>query len=352
MNTICVYIHYSGRKIMKFKSLYIIVAIIFLLIISGCSNENTSKNTEGKMIVYTTVFPLEDFSKKIGGEYVQVESIYPPGVDEHSFEPSQQEIIQMANGDIFFYIGYNLEGFVNKAGPILIDEGVHVIAVGEHVDFEHGVENNHDDETEHEEGHLHHDNETEHEEGHLHNDDEAEHNHGGVDPHIWLDPLYAKQMARTITDSFIRQMPEQENYFEENYTILLEQLDELHNQFTEVADQAELKKFIVSHAAYGYWEERYGIEQISISGLSTSDEPTQKELIEIIDEVKNNKLQYILVEQNVSSKLVDVIKNETRTSVLPVHNLSVLTEEDINNGEDYFSLMNKNIDTLKKAMNP
>lgn len=65
-----------------------------------------------------------------------------------------------------------------------------------------------------------------------------------------------------------------------------------------------------------------------------------------------NHLQYLLVEQNVSNKLVNVIQNETTIDTLPIHNLAVLTKQDIENGEDYFSLMKNNLETLKKALNP
>ena len=313
----------------------IIALICFIFIITGCNTENTNKDTEGKLIVHTTVYPLADFTEKIGDDYVSVESIYPPGVDEHSYEPSQQDIIDMANGNLFFYIGYNLEGFMNNAEAILEDEGVKVVAIGEKV---HLLES--------EEAHEEH----EHEEHEDHND--HDHSHGDVDPHIWLDPLYAKQMAEAIKDELSEALPEQQAYFENNFSKLEEKLDKLNEQLATVANSAKVKEFVVSHAAYGYWEERYGLKQLNISGISTSQEPSQKQLVKIIEEIESKNLQYLLVEQNVSSKLVEVIQSETDTTTLPVHNLSVLTKTDIENKEDYFSLMKKNLETLKRALNP
>lgn len=313
-----------------------IITGILIIFLAGCNAENTNKDTEGKLIVYTTVYPLEDFTEKIGGDYVFVESIYPPGVDEHSFEPTQKDIIDMSNGDLLFYIGYNLEGFMNNAESILKDEGVEVIAIGEKVHL-----------NESEEAHQEHENEV-HEEENGHEG----HHHGNIDPHLWLDPIYAKEMAEAIKDALSEEMPEQQTYFEENFSNLEKQLDDLHEQLKSVAETAKVKEFVVSHAAYGYWEGRYGLKQLNISGISTTQEPSQKQLIEIIDEIEKNNIQFILYEQNVSSNLVDVIQKETGASTLPVHNLSVLTESDIEKGEDYFSLMNKNAETLKQALNP
>lgn len=301
------------------------IFLIFSLLLSGCGSGKETVNNPGTadvLKIYTTVYPLKDFSEKIGGKYVEVETVYPPGTDEHSYEPTQKDIIEMANGHFFFYIGYGLEGFVQKVGPILENEGVKVVAVGEKVHIDDSRQVNHDD-----------------------------HHHGNIDPHIWIDPLYAKELARHIKNELAEAKPEQKKYFEKNYESLAKQLDEFHNRLTSVAKNAKVKKFVVSHAAYGYWEKRYGLEQIHISGISTSQEPSQKKLTQVMNEVEKGNFKYILTEQNISNKLVDVVRRETDTSVLTIHNLAVLTERDIKNNEDYLSIMKKNIDTLEKALN-
>ena len=323
----------------------IITALAAAAVLSGCSGSGTDKKSEAgsgdSLSVYTTVYPLQDFTKKIGGKYVETESVYPPGTDEHSFDPSQKDIVKMASADLFFYMGYNLEGFVTKAKPILESEGVQMTAVGESVDLENPPsEHKHEDEEEDK-----HDHEGEHED-----EDEHGHSHGDVDPHLWLDPEYANQMAQTIKAELNRMLPEHEQYFEENYQKLAEQFERLDKQFATAADSGKTKKIIVSHAAYGYWETRYGLEQISISGINASSEPSQKDLENIIKTAQANNLKYVLFEQNISSKQANIIRNEIGAEALTLHNLSVLTSNDIKAGEDYFSLMEKNIKTLKKAL--
>ncbi|MCU9614294.1 zinc ABC transporter substrate-binding protein [Caldibacillus lycopersici] len=315
----------------KYKLFFTIFLIAIVTFLSACGNDNDSlKNkADGKLKIYTTVYPLKDFAEKIGGEYVDVETIYPPGMDEHTFEPSQKDIINMAGGDIFFYIGYGLEGFVEKTKPILQDEGVNVVATGEFVQL---PEVTHEEEQDEEEGH-------------------DEHNHGTVNPHIWLDPVYAKQLAEVIKDTLIEAIPEQKQYFEDNYATVAKQLDMLNDEFVEVTKNMKTNHIIVTHAAYGYWELRYGIEQLSISGMSSTDEPSQKQLQHIIEEVQEQNLNYILVEQNINNKLIDVVKKEANVTPLPIHNLSVLTEKDIENNADYFSIMEQNLNTLKQALN-
>ncbi|MDM5360923.1 zinc ABC transporter substrate-binding protein [Peribacillus sp. ACCC06369] len=307
-------------------SLFLVTA----LFLSACGNTKgeSTKKEKDTLDIYTTVYPLQYFTEAIGGEYVNVETVYPPGTDEHSFEPSQKDIVKMAESDLFFYIGYNLEGFVTKAEPILSKEGVGTVAIGETV---------HLDEEEHA-----------HEDEHAHEEDG--HDHGGVNPHLWLDPIYSIEMAKTIKDQLTKKMPEQEEYFDSQFNKLSEKMKSLDEKFATTIESGRTNKIIVSHSAYGYWEERYGLEQIGVTGLTSSNEPSQKELGKIVTMAEKEDLNYVIFEQNISSKLTEIIQKEMGAKSLELHNLSVLTDKDIEAGEDYFSLMEKNIKTLQTAL--
>ena len=118
-----------------------------------------------------------------------------------------------------------------------------------------------------------------------------------------------------------------------------------------MAHSATNKTFFVSHEAFGYIANTYGLEQIAIAGLNSQDEPSQKELTAIIELAKEKNINYILFEQNISSKLTEVIQQEVGAESLVLHNLGVLSQENIDNNETYFTLMNKNLETLKTVLN-
>ncbi|MGE7603344.1 metal ABC transporter solute-binding protein, Zn/Mn family [Peribacillus sp. NPDC097675] len=311
------------------RKLLLSLSLIAALALTGCGkseeNNNEAKNT---LDIKTTVYPLEYFTEAIGGEFVNVETIYPPGTDEHTFDPSQKDIVSMANSDLFFYIGYNLEGFVTKAKPILKDEGVSTIAVGESVEIDEHKHEKNDHEGMKDDGH----------------------DHGSVNPHLWLDPVYSIEMAETIKDELTKQMPEQEVYFTNRFNELSDKLKLLDKQFAKTIKAGRTNKVIVSHSAYGYWEDRYGLEQIGVTGLTSSNEPSQKQLAGIVTMAKDEDLHYVVYEQNISSKLTEIIQKEMGAQALKFHNLSVLTDKDIKAGEDYFSLMENNIKTLQTAL--
>ncbi|MFP7300456.1 metal ABC transporter solute-binding protein, Zn/Mn family [Neobacillus niacini] len=308
------------------KSIFLPLLISLLLLTACSAEQDVTEKKKDQITIYTTVFPLQYFTERIGGDFVSIQTIYPPGADEHTFEPSQKDMIKLADSDLFFYIGLGLEGFVEKAKESLKNENVLMIPTAEDLQLE-PVE--------------------EHEEHEVHEDD----GHGDFNPHVWLDPIYSKEMAAIIKDSLVEKMPQNKEVFEKNYQQLANELDQLHSKFESTIQAAKHRNILVTHAAFSYWEQRYGIEEISISGLTTTNEPSQRELEEIITLADKQGLHYILFEQNVQSKLGEIVQEEIGARALPVHNLGILTKENIKNNETYFSLMEQNLESLKKALN-
>ncbi|MGE7113889.1 metal ABC transporter solute-binding protein, Zn/Mn family [Lysinibacillus sp. NPDC047702] len=337
------------------KAFFLFLVTVLALFTAACGDKSSttspkqSENKE-KMTIFTTVYPLSYFTERIGGDFVEVSSIYPAGANEHTFEPTQKDMMKLADADIFFYIGLGLEGFVENAKKTLAKEDVTMIATADHVsDEELAISTGHthaDDENEHE-----HDAATEEE--HSHSEDEHghdDHDHGSIDPHVWLSPTISQDLALSIKDTLSEKMPEQKATFTANYEALVKELQELDQSFKAMADKAPEKTFFVSHAAFGYIAGQYGLTQMPIAGLNSQNEPSQKELTAIVDKANDLHIHYILFEQNVSSKLAEVIQKEVGAESLVLHNLSVLTADDVKNKETYFTLMNKNIKTLETAL--
>ncbi|WP_044747098.1 metal ABC transporter substrate-binding protein [Bacillus alveayuensis] len=322
------------------KKLSLLLAFWFITMMSivGCSSntasngEKAENSKEDQLIIYTTIFPLQYFTKKIGGDHVLVESVFPPNADAHTYEPTTKQMVKMAEADLFIYTGIGLEGFAEKAHETLETENVKVIKSGDGIELIKSK-----DEDEHADKH-----EDEHTDEHTHHDD--------LDPHVWLDPVLAVQLAENIKNALVELKPEAKKDFEENFEQLKEQLNDLDQQFKDVVQNAERSEIVVSHAAYGYWENRYGIQQIYISGLSPTSEPSQKELAEIIEFAKKHNIKYVIFEQNVSNNIANIVQSELGAEALTLHNLESITEEEMKNGEDYFSLMKQNLETLKKAL--
>ncbi|WP_307786994.1 metal ABC transporter solute-binding protein, Zn/Mn family [Pseudogracilibacillus auburnensis] len=386
------------------------IVLIFIFILAGCASGSSNEDADNKdgsdnndtsndLVLYTSIYPMQYVVEQIAGEDATVKSIYPPGVDAHTYEPTSKEITDLANGGAFFYVGAGMEGFADSAKEALQSQKVVFVEIeennedlfleGEHEHAhdhgeddhdhhaheedehdEHGhEEDEHDehghDEEEHdhhaheedehdehghdEEEHDHHAHEEEDDHDHHGHDDHHHHDHGDVDPHIWLDPLRMIGMGEIVKDALIELNPENEEKYNENFAILKENMTELDEEFKEKLQAKDNKQIIVTHAAYGYWEHQYGIEQIPISGLSSSDEPSQKELAEIAKLAKEQDLQYVIFEQNSSNRIASIIQDHIGAEKLELHNLEVLVDEDIENNDDYLSLMKKNLEVLDQA---
>ncbi|GIN19741.1 zinc ABC transporter substrate-binding protein AdcA [Siminovitchia fordii] len=347
---------------MNVKSIFMTIVLVIAVFMSGC-NKSSSSQTDKKdnedrsetLKVYTTIFPIEDFTQKIGGKYVEVKSVYPAGSDAHSFEPTLKTMMDIADADLFIYNGAGLESFVDKAEKSLAKENVTVVEASNGIELlsgdnhdDHGHEKDHEEENAQKESDEEHEHEPEHE--HETHDEEGNGHHHDQDPHIWLDPIYAIKMAENIKDSLFKAMPSAKGEFEKNFQDLKAKLEQLDVDLRETISSAAHKEILVSHASYGYWENRYGIHQISIAGLSPDSEPSQKRLQSIIETAKEYDIHYVVYDQIPLTKVADVVQKETGTKPVTLHNLEYITEKDKENNEDYFSIMNKNVDTLKTIL--
>ncbi|MDN3451726.1 zinc ABC transporter substrate-binding protein [Planococcus sp. APC 3906] len=326
---------------------------------SGDEQTQNGQADESKVQIYTTVYPLTYFTERIGAEHVEVKSVYPAGANEHSFEPTQQDMIKLAEADLMFYVGLGLEGFIGKAKDTLKNEKVQFVAASDAISDEEleaaaapheedgHEEDAHAEDTHEEDGHeedAHEDEAAAEEDGH------EGHDHGATDPHVWMSPVLSQRLAESIKESLVEQDPDHAEDYENNYDALVTELEELDESFVALSERVNNKTFFVSHSAFGYISEPYGFEQIAVAGLNSQDEPSQKELTEIVDMAKEKKIQHIVFEQNVSSNLTEVIQKEVGAEAVEMHNLGVLTQENIDNEETYFTLMEKNLQTLETIL--
>ncbi|MBM7704824.1 metal ABC transporter substrate-binding protein [Metabacillus iocasae] len=331
---------------MKLKATLMALLLGASTALAGCGSDvkeeaSSTSSSDDKLNIYTTIYPLQDFATKIGGEHVNVESIFPPGVDAHTFEPTSKTMVNLAQADAFIYSGIGLEGFVDNAKKTLVNEEVQLVEAAEDIELAQHAEN-HDAHAHEEENHNDHAHEEESHDAHAHGDE---------DPHVWIDPILSITLAENIKKSLVELKPDAKEDFEKNFEAVKADLLALDQEFKQTIETSSKKEILVAHAAYGYWEKRYGLQQISVAGLSPTNEPSQKQLKEIIKEAQEHQIKYIIFEQNLQPKIAELVQKEIDAEALTLHNLESATKEDVQNNEDYFSIMKKNIETLKKALN-
>jgi len=310
----------------------IFITLSLILILSGCSKSiNSSKkdnvNSHNKMKIYTTVFAFQSFIEQIGGKYVDVESIYPPGADLHSYEPTQKDMINIAKSDLFIYSSDGLDPVSAKITQSMENKNMKLALASDLNQKELIHSDDHDED-----------------EGHNHAETEN-------DPHVWLDPVLDRIFAEKIKDKLIQKDPKHKSYYEKNYKKLDKDVANIDKKMQKITKSPKREKIIISHDSLGYLTHRYHFKQEGVNGMN-DEEPSQKKILSIVKNIKNSKSPYVLYEQNITSKITDVIKKETDTQPLSFHNLAVLTKKEKDNQSiTYQSLMKKDIESLDKALN-
>lgn len=293
------------------KTMAIFLAIL-LILLSGCSNDNVSMEKEDKLSVYVSFYPLYYLANEIGKDNINLSSIIPNGVEPHDYEPTIRQIESVGKSDVFVYIGAGMEPWSEKVIDTLDKGKTKVVNSSEGIDL---IEVN-----------------------------------GAVDPHIWLDPMNMNRMALKIKDAFVEKDPDNKAFYEENCEELSKQLISLDEEYKEVLKNKKRNTILVSHEAFGYMAKAYGLKQMPVAGISPNQEPSPKTITKLIDIAKEKNIEYIFLETLASPKTVQIIADEADLDVLVLNPVAGLTKDEIENGDDYISIMKKNLDNLKKAL--
>ncbi|MFC1255414.1 metal ABC transporter solute-binding protein, Zn/Mn family [Staphylococcus xylosus] len=323
------------------KSIILIMACVVVVMLSACVNINKGENkdvsSKNKLKIYTTVFAFQSFTEQIGGKYVDVKSIYPPGADMHTFEPTQKEMVNIAKGDLFIYSNQEMDPVAKKIAGSINNKDLKLALAANFTHDDLVVNHEHDHEHE---GHEH-----------AHEEEGHEHEEGSEDPHVWLDPVLNKKMVKSIKDDLAKKDPQHKDYYENNYKQVVNDLDNINQRLTEVTEHPKRDTVVISHDSIGYLANRYGFKQEGVSGMN-NEEPSQRDLMNIVNNIKQTKQPYVLYEQNISSKVTDVIQKESNSTPLSFHNMATLSKEESKEGNiTYQSLMKRNIKSLDKALN-
>ncbi|EEG76691.1 metal ABC transporter solute-binding protein, Zn/Mn family [Dethiobacter alkaliphilus] len=333
------------------KFLLVLISILILaLALAGCAEqpaEGTTSEPEPEITVYTSFFVLYDFANQIGGDRVEVMNLLPPGVEPHDWEPTAQAMARLSDADVLLINGLELEPWVDKLIEGL-DGNIKVVNTSEGIEPLTGYGgHSHDDDDDH--GYDDDDNHGyDNDYGH---DDDDDHGYDDLpDPHVWLDPLLALHQAEQIAGALIELDPEYEEVYLENLALFTARIEELDNEYREALTNLARHEFIVTHLSFAYLAERYGLEQVGISGLSPHAEPSPAQMAKIMDFAAEHDVRHIFQEPLVTSRLAEVLADDLGAEILELNPLEGLTEDELAAGEDYFSIMRRNLEQLKIAL--
>ena len=309
---------------------YLLTAPVMIgaLLFAACGNTNNEADKKEDLTIVTTFYPIYDFTKEIVGDEGNVKLLIPAGTEPHDFEPSAKERAEISDADVFVYNSSDMEFFVDSLKDSVDSKQTLMIEAAKGIDRLESQEAD-----EHEES----------EEGHDHAHE--------YDPHVWLDPVLAIKEVRTIAGELGEKYPDKKEIFTKNADAYIKKLEALDQKYSEELKNATNRTFVTQHAAFAYLANQYNLEQVAISGVSPDQEPTPSRLAELKEFVKKNNIKVIYFEENASSKVAETLSNETGVKLEVLNPLESLTNEQIKAGENYISVMEKNLEALKESIN-
>lgn len=302
----------------------------------GCSSEKSSslsanegQDNNEKLSVYTSFYPMYDFALKIGGDKINATNMVPVGTEPHDWEPTAYDITGLETADVFIFNGAGLEHWVEDVLETLQNEKLVSTEASKGISLLEGTSHNED--------------------GNEAENAEKEHSEG-FDPHVWLSPKNAKKEMENIKNTFVSADPENSDYYNENFEKYSSELDKLDEEFKNTISSLPNKEIVVSHQAFGYLCSDYGLIQVPIEGLSPDSEPDPARVAEIIDFAKEHNVKVIFFEELASPKVAKSIADSINAETDVLNPIEGLSDEEMANGDDYFSVMRKNLESIKSAL--
>lgn len=319
---------------------FIFMAFFSVLVLLACLSCDNGKNSANKghggvdkghgLRVVTTLYPLYDFARAIGGDRAEVTLLLPPGMEAHGFEPKPADIVRVNGADLFVYTNPNMEpwagdiiGGIDKGGTLVVDAsaGARMLKAGKEGGPGHGNEGRRHD-------------------GHRHGE--------GMDPHLWLDFGNARIMVDNILAGFVARDPRNSEFYTANAEAYKSKLKELDNRYRSGLATCGKRIFLHGgHFAFGYLANRYGLHYESAYAVGADAEPSPAKIASLISRIRASGLRYIYTEELVEPRVADVIARETGTGILKLHGAHNISRDELAAGVTFFSLMEANLNNLK-----
>ena len=268
--------------------------------------------------------------------------------ETHSYEPTPQDILKIQNCDLFIYVGGENDEWVEDILDSIDTEHIRLLRLIDCVDT---VNEEHVEGMKEERGHEH---EEEEEHEHEHGEEEHEtHETLTPDEHVWTSPKNAIAIVEQIADVLGELDPEQTAVYEENEKAYVSLLEELDDEFREVVSSAKRDVLLFGDRfPFRYFADEYGLKYYAaFPGCASDTEPSAATMAFLINKAKEEQIPVILKMELSNENIANAIAETTHAKVKTFYSCHNLTAKEFADGETYLSMMKKNVETLKEALN-
>ncbi|MBW4441786.1 MAG: metal ABC transporter substrate-binding protein [Plectolyngbya sp. WJT66-NPBG17] len=287
---------------------------------SGTAQTSPAANTEKKLRVVATFLPVYLFTKAVAGDAAQVDMLIKPGTEVHEYQSTPVDVQTLAQSDVVVKNGLGIEEFLDSTLKSAQNSKLKVVDASQGIQAIDQLSQV------------------------VHTGKEQGHDHAAGNPHVWLDPVLAKQQVENIRDGLIAADPPNKAKYEANAIAYLQQLTALNTEFEQGLGKFRDRTFITFHDAFPYLAKRYQLKQVAVVELP-EDQLSPADVKETIDTVKQFQAKALFSEPGVDNKLLDGLSKDLNLKLRPLDSL----EAGQTDPQHYFTAMRSNLQTLEAA---
>ena len=303
---------------------WVLGAICVTSVLSACSSSSSS-NT---LSVSASFYPIAEIVRTVGGDLVDVQDLTPIGHDAHETELTAKQLQRLEKSSVVFYFGDDFQPGSQKAIESLPTTRI--------IDLFSPLERNAIQFAVKRKG-L----------GPTCAGCEAS---SELDPHVWLDPANMITLTSMVQEELTARAPEQKDIFAANANSYIQKLSALGSQIGSSFQKCESKVLATAHNSFGYFATRAHLLPIPLAGYSPDQTISGKELQSLTSSLKKYGVITIFDEPALESDLVKEVAKNIGASVDSLNAVESITDEQLSAGDSYLSIMNGNIQKMKKAL--
>ena len=304
-----------------------ITTLSIFMVLSPALGNSTNSTRQGsiltpKLKVVTSVAPITDIVKNIGGEKIDLMGIIPEGSDSHTFELVPSDVVKMHDADLVIIDGLNLEGSMEKVANEIRNKNhlLQLLKLGDNTvtqdqwifDFSFPKEK------------------------------------GDPNPHLWLNVVYAMKFANLTKDKLIEMDTKNAAYYSSNadrYISLLKKLDQGIMQAVQTVPPLN-RKLLTYHDSWAYFAPRYGMEVVGAVQPSDFGEPSPQYVAKLIDQIRSEKVTAIFGSEEFQSKVVAQVGKEGNVTIVQTLNDDALPGNPGDSNHTYVGMMLENMKNM------
>ncbi|MBL6842547.1 MAG: zinc ABC transporter substrate-binding protein [Verrucomicrobiae bacterium] len=257
-----------------------------LLLLSSCGQKETPQSVPLKPRIVTSFFPLFDFASNLGGEDFEVLCLTPPGGDPHAMKATPKAAQSVADSQLAVFLGFGLDGWMEKLTKS--EPQVKVLAVGQGLNSQITTHSLLPES--------------------LEKDNQLDGNK--IDPHVWLDPLLAKEIVNRLADEMAAIAPLHRKSVLARRDTFLGELQKLHEAFSANLADLDRREVVTFHGAFAYLFKRYQLETVGVVEQFPGDEPSAAYLRQLVDLMQRLKMKVIFAEPQLPDRPAQILAQE------------------------------------------